>query len=190
MTGTIYTRGGDKGETSLADGSRIPKHGLRVDAYGSVDEANSFIGFVRTKLAIVGSERDANLDMLLDFAQHKLTNCSSRLATPPEKITESTPGISTADVERLEKAIDTMTAELPPLDSFVLPGGCEEACRLHIARTVTRRAERTVSRLAEIEPVDENVLAFINRLSDALFTAARYANKIYRSEDIIWDPGL
>ncbi len=86
MSGKIYTRGGDAGETSLADGSRIPKHGLRVEAYGTVDEANSSVGFVRTKLAIVGSEREAELDMLLDFVQHKLFNCSSRLATPPDKI--------------------------------------------------------------------------------------------------------
>ena len=190
MSGKIYTRGGDTGETSLSDGSRIPKHGLRVEAYGAVDEASSFVGFVRTKLAIVGSEREADLDMLLDFVQHKLFNCSSRLATPPEKVTETTPEISPDDIQRLEKAIDTMTDGLAPLDHFILPGGCEEACRLHMARTVTRRAERAVSRLAEVEPVDENLLAFINRLSDVLFTAARYANRIYRSDDIVWDPGL
>jgi cob(I)alamin adenosyltransferase len=81
-----------------------------------------------------------------------------------------------------------MTEEIEPLDHFILPGGCEESCRLHMARTVVRRAERAVNRLAEVEPVDENVLAFINRLSDVLFTAARYANMLYRAEDVLWDP--
>lgn len=188
MSGKIYTRGGDAGETSLADGSRIPKHGLRVEAYGTVDEANSSVGFVRTKLAIVGSEREAELDMLLDFVQHKLFNCSSRLATPPDKTGDATPEITAADVRRLEASIDTMTEELEPIDHFMLPGGCEEACRLHLARAVTRRAERDVARLAEVEPVDENVLAFLNRLSDMLFTAARYTNMLYRAEEAVWDP--
>jgi cob(I)alamin adenosyltransferase len=190
MSGKIYTRRGDAGETSLADGSRIPKHGLRVEAYGQLDEANSAVGFVRTKLAVVGSEREADLDMLLDFVQHKLFNCSSRLATPPDKITDQTPDIRPEDVSRLEKAIDTMTEELEPLDHFILPGGCEEACRLHLARTVARRAERAVTRLAEVEPVDEDLLAFVNRLSDVLFASARYANMLYRADDILWDPGL
>jgi cob(I)alamin adenosyltransferase len=190
MSGKIYTRRGDAGETSLADGSRVAKHGLRVESYGTVDEANSAVGFVRTKLAVVGSEREAELDMLLDFVQHKLFNCSSRLATPPDKITEKTPSISSADIERLERAIDSMTEQLEPLDHFILPGGCEEACRLHLARTVTRRAERAIGRLAEVEPVDENVLAFVNRLSDVLFTAARYANMVYRSDELLWDPSL
>jgi cob(I)alamin adenosyltransferase len=190
MEAKIYTRKGDSGETSLVDGTRVPKHGLRVDAYGTVDEANSALGFVRTKLAVVGSEREAQLDMVLDFAQHKLFNCSSRLATPPDAVSESTPTITSADVERLEMAIDAMDAELEPLDGFILPGGCEEACRLHMARTITRRAERAISRLAEVEPVDETILAFVNRLSDLLFTAARYANVLYRATDIRWDPDI
>ena len=190
MKAKIYTRAGDGGETSLVGGSRVPKHGLRVEAYGTVDEANSAVGFVRTKLAVVGSEREADLDMILDFAQHKLLNCSARLATPPEAVTDSTPDVTAADVERLERAIDAMDEELAELDGFVLPGGCEEACRLHMARTVTRRAERAVSRLAEVEPVDEALLAFLNRLSDLLFTGARYANALYRSTDILWDPNV
>lgn len=190
MSGSIYTRGGDAGETSLADGSRIPKHGLRVEAYGTVDEANSAVGFVRTKLAIVGSERAAELDLQLHFVQNKLFNCSSRLATPPQHISDTTPDITERDVELLERAIDTMDEEFDELSGFVLPGGCEEACRLHMARTVVRRAEREVTRLAEVEPVDGNVLAFLNRLSDYLFTAARYTNVLYRSQELPWDPEL
>jgi cob(I)alamin adenosyltransferase len=190
MSGSIYTRGGDAGETSLSDGSRVAKHGARVEAYGTVDEANSAVGFVRTKLAVVGSEKGAELDMQLDFVQHKLFNCSSRLATPPEHISDKTPAITPEDVTRLERAIDAMDAELDELHAFVLPGGCEEACRLHMARTIVRRAERRITKLGEIEPVDPNVQAFVNRLSDYLFTAARYANKLYRAEEYRWDPNL
>lgn len=190
MSGSIYTRGGDAGETSLVDGSRTPKHGLRVEAYGTVDEANSAVGFVRTKLAVIGSERAAELDLQLDYVQNKLFNCSSRLATPPSHISEKTPALTETDVQRLEQAIDAMDEELEELHGFILPGGCEEACRLHLARTVVRRAERAVTRLSEVEPVDGNVLAFLNRLSDYLFTAARYTNVLYRSQELRWDPGL
>lgn len=187
MTGSIYTRGGDHGETSLVGGSRVAKNSVRVEAYGSVDEANAAIGLVRAKLEVAAGD-EADLDRVLDFVQHRLFNCSSRLATPPSVITDHTPAVSAEDVAALEDEIDRLSALTGDLTHFVLPGGCEDSARLHVARTVVRRAERRILDLADIEPVDEHVLAFVNRLSDLLFAAARYANKVYQGGDVHWDP--
>lgn len=185
MARPIYTRRGDSGETSLVGGARTPKNSPRVEAYGALDEANSAIGLARAAIAPGG---DVDLVGALDFVQHRLFNCASRLATPPGAETDTTPGVNDADVLFLESAIDALTAATSDLNDFVLPAGCESAARLHVARTTVRRAERRILDLAEIEPVDAHVLAFVNRLSDLLFVAARYENR--DCGDANWDPSL
>jgi cob(I)alamin adenosyltransferase len=186
----IYTRTGDKGETSLVGGSRVAKNSSRVEAYGTVDEANSCVGHARAVLE--AAPDDLRLDAMLDFVQHRLFDCSSLLATPADVRAARTggPAIQAEDIARLESWIDELTAAAGEIDHFVLPAGCEEACRLHIARTVVRRAERRVIDLASEAPdeVDPAVRKFINRLSDLLFTMARYANHVYGAGDVFWDP--
>lgn len=177
---TIYTRTGDKGQTSLADGTRVPKDAPRVEAYGDVDEANSWVGAARALVS------DPLLDGLLEFLQHRLYNCSSNLATPPGA-SFTPPGIDDEDVAHLERAIDRFEQTTGPLRAFVLPGGCSDAALLHVARTVVRRAER---RLISLEGVDPLVLRFINRSSDFLFAAARYANVVCGSQDVLWNKDL
>ncbi len=177
----IYTRRGDHGQTSLADGSRVTKDSLRVEAYGAVDEANCAVGLARA------AGTDPLLDALLLFVQQKLFNCSSSLATPPSARSDRTPVIVAEDIAALEVAIDGFSAAAPPLDRFVLASGTELAARLHVARTVTRRAERRVVSLHAEEPVDERVLGFLNRLSDTLFAAARAANAAANVAEDHWD---
>jgi cob(I)alamin adenosyltransferase len=185
----IYTRTGDKGETSLVGGSRVAKNSSRVEAYGTVDEANSCVGHARAVLEI--GPDDLRLDAMLDFVQHRLFDCSSLLATPADVRAARTggPAIQAEDIARLESWIDELTSAAGEIDHFVLPAGCEEACRLHVARTVVRRAERRVIDLASESPaeVDPAVRTFINRLSDLLFTMARYANHVYGAGDVFWD---
>ncbi|MDY0088292.1 MAG: cob(I)yrinic acid a,c-diamide adenosyltransferase [Coriobacteriia bacterium] len=186
----IYTRRGDEGETSIVGGMRVPKNGGRVEAYGSVDEANCAIGLARAALE-VAAEDDLRLDMMLDFVQHRLFDCSSLLATPAAVRAEehTGPRIVPADITHVETWIDELTAAVGEIDRFVLPAGCEEACRLHLARTVVRRAERRMHDFLAESPgeVDCDVLAFVNRLSDLLFTMARYANHVYGAGDVFWD---
>jgi cob(I)alamin adenosyltransferase len=186
----IYTRTGDKGETSLVGGSRVAKNSSRVEAYGTVDEANSCVGHARAILE--AAPDDLRLDAMLDFVQHRLFDCSSLLATPADVRAARTggPAIQAEDIGQLESWIDELTSAAGEIDHFVLPAGCEEACRLHIARTVVRRAERRVIDLASEAPdeVDPAVRKFINRLSDLLFTMARYANHAYGAGDVFWDP--
>jgi cob(I)alamin adenosyltransferase len=198
----IYTRTGDAGTTALGTGERVPKHALRIAAYGSVDETNAAIGVARVHLAAAG---DADLDGVLARIQNDLFYLGADLCVP-EAAPETAPGrasqaaaqqprrerlrLSEAQVERLEAEIDRMNAELAPLRSFVLPGGTPAAAALHVARTVCRRAERTMVALASApqERVSEPALKFINRLSDLLFVAGRMANDRGRS-DVLWVPG-
>lgn len=189
MKHPIYTRTGDSGETSIVGGERVAKNGVRVTAYGTIDEANSHIGLARASLQ-VAVEEEADLDRVLDFVQHRLFNCSSRLATPDELVDGDTPEVSPEDIARLEQAIDDLSGRVSDLDGFVLPGGPELSARLHVARTVVRRAERCVLDMAAEEPVDADVLAFLNRLSDLLFAMARYAAHIYQGGDVYWDPEI
>ncbi len=189
MTGPIYTRRGDAGKTSLVGGARVPKHDPRVEAYGTVDETNAAVGLVRASLEVAASD-EADIDRMLDFVQHRLFNCASRLATPPDAESEHTPRIFAEDVTRLESFIDELTAATGELERFILPGGCEQSARLHLARTVARRAERRITELATSEPVDDHVRAFVNRLSDLLFALSRYANKTYQGGDVYWDSAL
>ncbi|MGE0255269.1 MAG: cob(I)yrinic acid a,c-diamide adenosyltransferase [Alphaproteobacteria bacterium] len=178
----IYTRGGDKGETSLADGSRVPKHDLRVAAYGTVDEANATIGLARLHTA-------GDADAMLARIQNDLFDLGADLSTPEDgRRGAGALRIAAAQVERLEREIDAMNERLAPLNSFVLPGGSAAAAWLHLARTVTRRAERLASELALDVAVNPAALQYVNRLSDHLFVLARHLNDD-GAADVLWVPG-
>jgi cob(I)alamin adenosyltransferase len=178
----IYTRGGDKGETSLGDGSRVPKQSLRVAAYGTVDEANAAIGLARLHAA-------GETDAMLARIQNDLFDLGADLCTPEgARRGKEALRIVGAQVERLEKEIDTLNAELKPLDSFVLPGGSPCAAHLHHARTIVRRAERLVAELAAAETLNAAALQYLNRLSDHLFVLSRHVND-RGAADVLWRPG-
>jgi cob(I)alamin adenosyltransferase len=178
----IYTRGGDGGETSLGDGARVPKHALRVAAYGTVDEANAAIGIARL-------HADAAADEMLGRIQNDLFDLGADLCTPEDgRRAAGALRIVAAQVERLEHEIDGMNAALRPLDSFILPGGTPAAAHLHLARTIIRRAERLVSELARSGPVNPEALKYLNRLSDHLFVLGRRVNDGGAS-DVLWRPG-
>ena len=178
----IYTRGGDKGETSLGDGARVPKQALRVAAYGTVDEANSVIGLAR--LATVGEA-----DAMLARIQNDLFDLGADLCRPASGDGEDKAlRILEAQVLRLEREIDALNAALKPLASFILPGGTPAAAQLHFARTVVRRAERLVAELAAAEAVNAAALRYLNRLSDHLFVLARHENG-GGAGDVLWVPG-
>jgi cob(I)alamin adenosyltransferase len=180
----IYTKGGDKGQTGLGDGSRVPKHALRVEAYGTVDEANAVLGLVR-----LHTSQDPDADTLLARIQNDLFDLGADLCSP-EAPDGSLPGlrITAEQTERLESEIDSLNANLKPLDSFILPGGSAASAYLHQARTVVRRAERLISALAAEEALNSQALIYANRLSDLLFVLARTLNDQGRS-DILWVPG-
>jgi cob(I)alamin adenosyltransferase len=183
----IYTRGGDKGKTSLGDGSRVAKQSLRVEAYGTVDEANAAIGLARLQLS-PGAEGDA--DMMLTRIQNDLFDLGADLCTPEGgRRGGGALRIVAAQVKRLETEIDAINAALAPLNSFVLPGGSPAASYLHLARTVTRRAERLVCALAAAEPVNPEAVKYLNRLSDHLFVLSRRLNG-NGADDVLWQPGL
>jgi cob(I)alamin adenosyltransferase len=186
----IYTRGGDTGETSLGDGSRVPKQALRVEAYGTVDEANAAIGLARLH---VKSRADSDTDAMLARIQNDLFDLGADLCTPEASERAARKGsalrITAAQVARLEGEIDAMNAGLRPLDSFILPGGTKAAAHLHLARTVTRRAERLVCALAAEERVNPEAVKYLNRLSDHLFVLGRRVND-NGERDVLWQPGL
>ena len=178
----IYTRGGDKGKTSLGDGKRVAKHDLRVAAYGTTDEANAAIGLARLHCS-------GALDEMLSRLQNDLFDLGADLCRPRGEEAE-TPAlrITAEQVVRLEGEIDAVNAKLGALKSFVLPGGSPLAAHLHLARTVCRRAERVMTALAEAEWVNPEAIRYINRLSDLLFVLARHANADGRG-DVLWVPG-
>ena len=181
----IYTRGGDTGETSLGDGSRVAKQALRVEAYGTVDEANAAIGLARLHTA-----GDHDSDAMLARVQNDLFDLGADLCTPEGGARGAGAlRIVAAQVERLEHEIDIMNAALAPLDSFILPGGQPAAAYLHLARTIVRRAERLVCALAAEEKVNPEAIKYLNRLSDHLFVLGRRANE-NGARDILWQPGL
>ncbi|WP_421997600.1 cob(I)yrinic acid a,c-diamide adenosyltransferase [Reyranella sp.] len=188
----IYTRGGDAGETSLGRGERVPKHDVRVEAYGTTDEANSVIGLARVAIAraAAGDPRLAEADAMLGRIQNDLFDLGADLCTPEgeERRGEGALRMVASQVERLEREIDAMNAELQPLKSFILPGGSEAAAWLHLARTVARRAERCMTRLAADQPVNPEAIKYINRLSDHLFVLARRVND-NGANDVLWVPG-
>ena len=183
----IYTRTGDGGDTSLATGARVRKTALRVEAYGAVDETNACVGLAR-----LHTVADPVLDAILARIQNELFDLGADLATPASGLAPGAAALRILDsqVARLETEIDTLNAELSPLSSFVLPGGTAAAAALHQARTVCRRAERLAVALMDLpgEDVSGAALRYLNRLSDLLFTAARWANA--RGEgDVLWAPG-
>jgi cob(I)alamin adenosyltransferase len=183
----IYTRTGDKGDTALSTGERRPKFDPRVEAYGTIDEANAHVGMAR-----LSTRGDPELDAMLERIQNDLFDLGADLCTPPsdEPPAFEALRIIEAQVERLEREIDAMNAALTPLKSFVLPGGSPAAAALHVARTVTRRAERLMVQLARRpgEIIGDPALKYVNRLSDFLFVAARRANDNGAS-DVLWVPG-
>lgn len=178
----IYTRTGDTGLTGLADGSRRPKHDLRVGAYGEVDEANAAIGLARL-------HAKGEADAMLGRIQQDLFDLGADLATPFSDKAQGALRIAAAQVARLEKEIDAMNEGLAPLTSFVLPGGSPLAAGLHLARTISRRAERRATQLAAAEDINPEALKYINRLSDHLFVMARVANG-NGAQDVLWQPGI
>ena len=183
----IYTRTGDDGTTALGSGRRVAKYDLRVECYGTLDETNAAIGLARVH---TGSS-DPTLDVMLARIQNDLFDLGAELCYPDEsKDARGRLSVSDAQVERLEGEIDALNRELQPLPSFVLPGGTPAASFLHLARTISRRGERLMVALASRpnEPVGAAALRYINRLSDFLFVAARYANDKSKS-DVLWVPG-
>jgi len=178
----IYTKTGDRGDTGLGDGTRRPKHDLRIHAYGTVDETNAAVGLARLHAR-------GELDAMLGRIQNDLFDLGADLATPEGgKHSEKRLRIVDSQVERLEREIDLMNQALKPLESFVLPGGTPAAAYLHLARTVARRAERLIVELAQEEQISPVAIRYINRLSDHFFVASRLAND-GGTKDVLWVPG-
>ena len=185
----IYTKTGDKGTTALFGGTRVPKHHIRIDSYGTIDELNSHIGLVRDQ------DMNAHYKDILINIQDKLFTVGAILATDPEKATLKSgkqrlniPKISSNDIELLEKEMDKMNESLPPMTNFVLPGGHQTVSFCHIARSVCRRAERLATAINEIEPFQSETLTYINRLSDYLFVLARKLSYDLQADEVKWIP--
>ncbi|HBU99788.1 cob(I)yrinic acid a,c-diamide adenosyltransferase [Thalassospira lucentensis] len=184
----IYTKSGDKGKTALGNGSRVAKNDIRVTAYGTVDETNAVIGVAR-----LHSADNADVDAMLARIQNDLFDLGADLCTPGDGSNENPDQpalrITAKQTERLEAEIDQINENLDPLKSFVLPGGSALSAQLHVARTVSRRAERLIVELAGIESINPEAVRYINRLSDHMFVLARHANNGGK-DDILWQPGL
>lgn len=177
----IYTKTGDKGQTGLFDGTRVLKSNLRVEAYGTIDELNSYIGTIAS-FDLPSDEKS----VLLQICKF-LFNAGTDLATPKEsKLPKGFQRLSEVEIKFLENEIDKYSARLPELKNFILPTGCFESAFVHIARTVCRRAERCVVELEQSEKINHYIVVFLNRLSDFLFVFARYVNKLRGVEDTIW----
>jgi cob(I)alamin adenosyltransferase len=186
----IYTRGGDRGQTSLVGGQRIDKDDLRIESYGTVDELNSFIGVARMTCEEL-SDRHPKLGafaLILTRLQHELFNLGSILATLPEDVHPKQPRVGPEEIEAIEREIDHANENLPPLRSFVLPGGSRLSAELHVCRTVCRRAERVLVSLSRRESIPADSLQYLNRLSDALFVWSRWVNVIQEAEETLWQP--
>jgi cob(I)alamin adenosyltransferase len=180
----IYTRGGDTGQTSLGDGTRVAKHDPRVSAYGTVEECNSILGLARLHLA-----GDAEGDAMLGRIQNDLFDVGADLCTPEEANPKWPPlRIVPEQTLRLEREIDAMNDKIPPLQSFILPGGTAAAAWLHLARTVARRAERAMTAASETTAVNPEAIKYVNRLSDHLFVMGRRLND-NGAKDVLWVPG-
>jgi cob(I)alamin adenosyltransferase len=191
----IYTRTGDAGTTGLVGGQRVKKHAPRIEAYGTIDELSSVIGLARTALHDVKDHandltrrRATELGEWLAWTQDVLFNLGSDLATLPENRREGMPRIAAGDARALERSIDRCQQDLPALDNFIHPGGAYPGAFLHQARTVARRAERFLFALAESEPIEPDVLVYVNRLSDALFVWSRWINAALGRPEHLWRP--
>lgn len=179
----IYTKTGDKGTTALFTGRRVPKHHIRIESYGTIDELNSHLGLLRDQ------EMDARSKEMLVLIQEKLFTVGSILATEPERDKRlKIPRIDQEDIALLEQEMDQMNENLPEMTHFILPGGHTTVSYCHIARTVCRRAERMISYLHENEPVPDTLLSYVNRLSDYLFVLARKLSKDVNADEIKWIP--
>ena len=185
----IYTKTGDKGTTALFGGTRVPKHHIRIESYGTVDELNSHLGLIRDQ------NIDSHYQELLIHIQDKLFTVGAILATDPDKAILKNgkerlniPKISNEDIERLEHEMDAMNEVLPPMTHFVLPGGHQTVSFCHIARCVCRRAERLATALNDIEAIEPNTLTYLNRLSDYLFVLARKLSFDLKANEIKWIP--
>jgi cob(I)alamin adenosyltransferase len=183
----IYTKTGDKGKTRLVGGDCVDKFNPRVEAYGTTDELNSYLGVVRCLLP--ESPSLLSLDPVLESIQNELFNLGSQLACEDVKVAESLPPVSADSVSRLEKKIDEMDNELPKLNQFILPAGHPVAAHFHYARTLCRRAERRAVELHHHDPRFDKEMVYLNRLSDFLFVAARWCNLKTRQADVIWKKG-
>lgn len=181
MAFRIYTKTGDQGDTALFGGKRVSKSHLRVDAYGTVDELNSFVGWLRD------STENQHVRGILVQVQHRLFTVGATLASDPEKH-PPTPDILPEDIALLEQEMDDMDAGLPPLKNFILPGGHTSVSVCHVCRTVCRRAERLAVALHQTDPVDPLVLQYLNRLSDYFFMLARQLGHDLGAEEVIWNP--
>jgi cob(I)alamin adenosyltransferase len=185
----VYTKTGDAGTTALFGGTRVPKHHLRIDSYGTVDELNSWIGLIRDQPV------DDHTKKILVLIQHHLFTVGAILATDPEKAILKNgkerlniPKISDEEIAMLEREMDDMDAQLPPMTHFILPGGHQSVSFCHITRTVCRRSERLAAQLHEQSPIDTQVLKYLNRLSDYLFVLARKLSSDLQAEEIKWIP--
>ncbi|MFK7113395.1 cob(I)yrinic acid a,c-diamide adenosyltransferase [Flavobacterium oreochromis] len=185
----VYTKTGDKGTTALFGGTRVPKHHIRIESYGTVDELNSYIGLIRDQ------EMNPLYKAVLIEVQDRLFTLGAILATPPEKEVLKNGrkrlqnlGLTETDIEYLENEIDKMETDLPPMTHFVLPGGHTTVSHCHIARCVCRRAERLATHLHEEEPTDDLVLKYLNRLSDYLFVLARKLSHDLNANEVPWIP--
>ena len=184
----VYTRQGDAGETALAGGQRVPKDSARIEAYGTVDELNSFIGAARATVEQSADKDLAPLSAILLRVQHELFNLGSILATLPQDVHPKQARVTDAEVAQLEAEMDRMNDGLPALRSFVLPGGSRLNAELHICRTVCRRAERAVIALRRQEEAPPETVRYLNRLSDALFVWSRWASHVAGVQETLWQP--
>lgn len=180
----IYTKTGDKGQTDLAGGQRVPKDSLRIQCYGTVDELNAFVGMA----CVSAAEAVPQLALILRRVQHELFNLGSILATKPEDVHPKQARITGVEIEQLEKEIDQANANLAPLRSFVLPGGSRLNTELHACRTICRRAERIAVSLARDEPIPPEAVQYLNRLGDAFFVWSRWANHLLGVPEVLWEP--
>jgi cob(I)alamin adenosyltransferase len=191
----VYTKQGDAGLTRLVGGQQVPKHDARIEAYGTVDELNAFVGVARETLvaalpSVTPERKDAlvALGATLKRVQHELFNLGSILATLPEDVHPKQPRVTAAEVALLEREMDACQGELALLRSFVLPGGCRLNADLHVTRTICRRAERLTVELAATTAVDPDAVKYLNRLSDAFFVWSRWASLLLGAEELLWEP--
>ncbi len=188
----VYTRTGDKGETALVGGKRVPKDSPRIEAYGSIDELNSIVGLARAfnEEKLGQGEAHRFLDSILRQIQDELFDLGSELATPPDFFQEGMYRVGEREVKKLEQLMDERQKELEPLKSFILPGGGRIAAYLHQCRTVCRRAERDILRLSRVEELSEWPLKYVNRLSDLFFVLSRWVSKQTGEPEYLWQRGL
>jgi len=182
----IYTKRGDTGETSLVGGQRVSKDAARIETYGTVDELNAFLGVATVSCG--EDRRLAPLATILQRVQHELFNLGSILATQPADVHPQQPRVTSFEIAQLEREIDDMNSALPPLRSFVLPGGSRLSAELHVTRTVCRRAERLLVALAREESIPPETIRYLNRLSDAMFVWSRWVNHALGVPEVLWEP--